>query len=431
MDKIVQELIQHSAWLLIPVVLLGFHYQDQLSRRWRSLLLGLMLAAIPFYAVQLIHMMQSQVANPPEWDFQFSWLHGRVAAQGLNYVDMVATRQLAETLHPSTTFLKELDFPFLPPTIFLYLWLGWFNFQTAYGLWYVFHSLFLLLDALLLYRIFLPGSGVMGGALVLLLLLTLPGTGATFWFGQTNFLVLFGLLLLLQYRDRPLGGIGLALGTFTKPYVLLLLPYAVVKKRWRVVLGMLGTLAAGFLLTLVVFGPGPLVSYFTKDPSERAESAYLDPINQSLLSTILRLTGEDVAGRSPILHPLYLAIALSLCAVTGWLVLRLENRHSGWAIALVLITILIIYPGTLTHYSVQLIIPILLLWQYRQQLFWGIWGVSLFVLLQYTLSQFSNYLFVLLVLDWCILAGVCFYIPKGKKFSTEVVISDGTVGEKA
>ena len=61
-------------------------------------------------------------------------------------------------------------------------------------------------------------------------------------------------------------------------------------------------------------------------------------------------------------------LALDLVVVSVWLMLRLARSQSGLAIAIALSLGMLIYPATLNHYSLLLILPLLVLWQTREGL---------------------------------------------------------------
>lgn len=86
----------------------------------------------------------------------------------------------------------------------------------------------------------------------------------------------------------------------------------------------------------------------------------------------------------------------------------LRMTHADLALALTLLLALLLYPATLEHYSVLLLVPMLLLWMYRRNLPGGVWGVMTFITLVYGLVgyQNGNYVFAAIALNWGVLAGI-------------------------
>lgn len=401
--------------LLVPVMLLGFHYRQRLSARQRAVLLGLMLGVILIWSLQLGRIMSSNIAHLPEWDFLGFWLNGRVAAQGLNFYEPGHAQQLAQPFHPSADFTREIlnvGFWYPPPTIFLFVPLGWFDIHTAYLLWYIAHSIILVLDIFWLWKLFLTKSGALGLALAAALVLMLFGTQSTVTYGQTNFLAL--LMLLLFWRDRSLlrGGLWLAVGIFTKPFLALLLGYLLLRRHWRVLRSTVFVLAALSLLTIMVFGPVTFFSYFRPNHYASLPSwVYTEISNQSLLAVILRHTHYELVHKSPLTQPIFVALSLLLTAIASWLVYQLDKRHEDWALVLTLLLTLLLYPVSQMFYSILLIVPLLLLWKRQQELIFGTWGVVVFITLEYAIMRHEdgNYVFIATTLTWLICTGIAIW----------------------
>ncbi len=398
--------------LVILVLLLGFHYREVLTAPWRSVLVGLTLAVLLVFGLNAARLMRWNVMHPPEWDFVIFWLDGQVAAQGLNFYEPQFYQNVTLTFTPTNEFVAEVlevGFRYPPPTMFLFLPLSLFDVHMAFMLWYIVHSLILILDIILLWKIFLSKSGLMGLVLVTVLVATLFGTMSTIHRGQTNFLALLMLLLFWRDRTHQRGGVWLALGILIKPFLAVLLIYPVLRKHWRVIISTFITLIVISLLAFVAFGPETFLSYFTENPNANAaDFQYTQMFNQSLLATILRLTDYNFGDKSPLTHPIFIALVFILTGITGWLVYRLDETHNDWALALTLLLSLLIYPASQIFYSVLLIIPILLLWMHRQSRFINIWGVVAFIALVYALVSYHNgeYVFIANALTWFVLAGI-------------------------
>ena len=304
--------------LLTPVLLLGFHYRQSLDVGWRAGIIGILLAVVLAYGLNSVRLMRWNVIHPPEWDFQLFWLFGRVAVQGLNPYEPEHLRQLAQVLNPTDDLLAELYFFHSPPTLFLFAPLGWFDIHTAYLVWYLGHSMILILDIVLLWKIFQSDSGLLGLALTAALVLMLRATLSTIAFGQVNFLVLLLLLLFWCDRERKRGGIWLALGIIVKPVLVFLLIYLLLRRHWRVIASTFVTLATVSILTIIVFGPVMFFSYFFANPIvyDMPDYLYTEPINQSLLATILRVTQYDFSHTSPLFQPIFIFLTLILTGIT-------------------------------------------------------------------------------------------------------------------
>jgi hypothetical protein len=382
---------------MMPAILIGYHCYPKLNGRTRAALLGLVMAVIAVSVRRLLGIMHSNVAHPPEWDFLGFWLNGKVAVQGLNFYETAHAHQLAQPFHPSPEFVREIldvGFWYPPPSIFLFAPLGWFEFRTAYLLWYIFHGAVLVVCILMIWKVLLKKegqSGLMSLAFVASLVLVLHGTRSTIEYGQTNFMAL--LMVLLFWHDRALwrAGLWVAIGIFTKPFLAALLMFLVLRRHWRVLASSAAFLALFSLVTCLIFGPRTFLAYFR--PGHYAALpgwVYVETSNQSLLATILRLTHVDPGNSSPLGHPAYVLLSLLLTGVTGWRVFRLDKPDEDWGLALTVLLALLIYPVSQMFYSVLLIVPILLLWNDRLELRLRPWGVLVLLSLGYLLANLNS-----------------------------------------
>jgi Glycosyltransferase family 87 len=397
-----------SLFLITPLVLLSFHYRQHFGIRWRAALMGFFLGLILRYSHLMLVTMTDNIANLPEWDFKWFWIYGRVAVERLNFVDPQNARKIAQTLNPGADLLNELDFTYLPPTIFLFAWLGFFKVQTAHLLWYAVHSLILLLDIGLLWKIFGDRDQGQSLALIATLVFILEGTWSTFFFAQTHFTALLFALLFWLNRDRLQGGFWLGLGTLVKPFIGLLVLYPLLQRFWkRVMLGMILMLVAAFILTGIIFGMEPLVDYFSTSPgANRPKAVFVETMNQSLLAIVLRLTDYDYSQTSPLTSPVFIGLSLAIIGITAGFIYRLGRYYPELVFAMTYSMSLLLYPGTLSHYSFHLIVSILFLWKYREHLGLGIWGTTAFITMQYVLTSYGGLSFVAFLSNWLLLAGI-------------------------
>jgi hypothetical protein len=83
----------------------------------------------------------------------------------------------------------------------------------------------------------------------------------------------------------------------------------------------------------------------------------------------LRLTGTN-PGAQPVFFPPFVVAAGLLTGITLAANLRLPQELQHLGIGSITALALLVYPGTLTHYSVALVIPVFLAWSVRERL-WG------------------------------------------------------------
>jgi hypothetical protein len=316
-------------------------------------------------------------------------------------------------LNPPSGFVKELYFFQLPPLIFLFLPLGWFNINTATLLWSIFHLTVLIVDIVLLWKTIFGGRSYLTLALVGALTLSLGATLDTVGVAQLNFLALLAFLLFWRDYKSIAGGGWLAVGLIVKPVLIFIPLYLLLKRCWRALLGMALTLTMLSGFTILVFGPRMFFGYFLNNPIVKSMPDYLytEVVNQSLLATILRITGYDFSHTSPYAQPIFVILAFIIVGVTGFIVYQLSDQEDQfrpyWSLALVLSAALLIFPKTLTHYSLLLIVPFLLIWQGRDKIPGGFWVATLFLTVEYILiSLWGNYIFIGIALNWLVLVGI-------------------------
>ncbi|MEO8610988.1 MAG: glycosyltransferase family 87 protein [Chloroflexota bacterium] len=394
--------------LPIPLVLIGMHYRETLSLTWRSAWIGLMLTMVLLFVLISLQIVVSNITVKPEWDLKWFWLHARAAAQGMNFYQAELVHQLAAQYAPNTDlFLSQLYFWYPPPTMLYMLPLGWFDMETAFTLWQIVHLVLLVVDIVILRNLFLPKSGWIGLLFVGALVAGLHPVIDTIYAGQTNFLMLFFILLYWRDRERPRAGIWIVAAAFVKPFVGILLLVVLIRRQWKVLGVMVVSAAVAALVSILVFGLPTFISYFTENPVANLNSYMLTmPFNQSLLATLLRLGQVDVSGISPFTYPPFLVGALILTAITVVVVYRLGTDKAGWGIALTLLLGVLIYPHSLRYYSLVLILPILLIWSDRTR-FFGQWtGAIIALSLVYELDAYrpGSMIFFVLLACWIIAA---------------------------
>jgi hypothetical protein len=103
---------------------------------------------------------------------------------------------------------------------------------------------------------------------------------------------------------------------------------------------------------------------------------------------------------------IFLAIAGSLTAVTAGLIHRLDEAHDDIAVGLTLALALLVYPGTLYHYGVMLIAPLLWLWIWRARLHVAGWLAAAVLTAYFVLvgGHHASHVFPAIALVWCTLA---------------------------
>jgi hypothetical protein len=383
-------MLKFSVLLIVPAVLLGLERFGRVPG-WprRAFVVGLVLVSLKFW-VDNVDQIADNLREVPEWDFLGFWVHARTAVSGGNFYDPRAFASQADGLELSSAFRTEIasaGFWYPPPSMFLFLPLGWFDVRTALAVWYAFHIAVLAVCALWLRRIFFPGGGPVELAVCATLLSVAYGTVLTLHYAQTNFVALLALLLFWNRRDTGPGGAWAAAALFVKPFLAALAGVPLLARSWRAVAGFVIAVALFTLASIVAFGPRTFASYVASGPvGVKPAWIYFEETNQSALGWLLRLGQPDCEGSRCVLYPPFLVTSGLIGLTTLALGLRLARLgKTEWTLALFLVAALLVYPVSQVFYSV-LLVPVLLLgWRSREQVPGGALAVASFAGVVYAL----------------------------------------------
>jgi hypothetical protein len=332
------------------------------ARRRVGVAASLLLALLGLARVAALVADRLRVAR--EWDFLLFWLAGRAVHLGRDPYQPASYVGIELPLAPSEAFRDEflaVGLLHLPPTLLLFAPLGLLDYFPAYACWYAVQLLALGGSAWLLWRLFLADRGREGALAALALLVAFRPTLATIGYGQTNLLLLLCLLLALREAGRARSGLWIVLAALVKPLAAALGLLPLLRGEPRVLAVAVVSGVAALLAALALIGPEAFLGYWTDPPVARAPARlHTQSVDQHLLAEMLRRAPQGSAVR-----PLFFALAGLLVATTAWLARRTARSEPAAAFSLVLACALLVYPSTLYHYSVVLLLPLLWLWSRR------------------------------------------------------------------
>ncbi len=401
--------LETAAWLarapLVFCLLIGHHYRARSAALYRLWVVALVVSIVAFGA-HSVTLVVSALVEEEAWDFLCFWIAGQVAGAGLNPYDPASFQAVQLPFEISESFEAEMldvGFWYPPTSIFLVVPLGWLDYSVAYALWQL-----VSLTAMVacIGMLALPAGARQSRRLILerlgltaCLVLILPATVYTLEFAQTNFLLLLAVLVLWCQRSRAWGGLALGLGCVVKPIMAVCFLPALIHRSHKVVWVAMAGLGSLLTIATLTWGSG-VVPDFLGSRHRVPEGVYTESVNQSLLATIQRISPRD----EPLAHPVYMFACCVLLLATAWLIFRSRSTLSPLPWLLTLLTGLLIYPGTLNHYMVLLLAPMLHLWWCRRRL--PIHGVALAATLAatYALLAFrqGTYSIVAVAIYWLI-----------------------------
>ncbi|MBZ0280909.1 MAG: DUF2029 domain-containing protein [Anaerolineae bacterium] len=377
--------------IIVPTAVLGFMYLPLLAHAGKGALLGLWSGITVGFGLANLQNIYTNYLIPPDFDLKWFWLKGRIGIQRLNFYQSEYARELAQNYAPGEELMAELVFWYPPPTMLFIAPMGLFDLQPGILFWYAVQIALLVVDIVLIWRLFLKDSGWVGLFFTSAMMLMLYPAIYTISLGQTSFQLLLFVLLFWRDRDHPRAGLWIALGVFTKPLFAVVFLYLLLRRRWRVFGASIISMALISLVTIVIFGAETFFSYFTGNAlGQTPDFMYTEMVNQSLLAGIIRGTGYDLTQNAALLNPIFIVVGLALTAVTAWIVWRLKPRHEDWALVLPFMLILLLYPASLLTYSVLLILPIFLLISSRAQIPGKAVGVVVLLTVLYTILAFRT-----------------------------------------
>jgi hypothetical protein len=322
----------------------------------------LFLFAVVFY--RFSNQVIFRMGHPAIWDYTAYYLYGKVAAEGLNFYNPDNYRLVFDSLNlPFTDFgdfvveVVDVGCPYPPPTILYLLPIGHMSYDAGLIYWSLFHLAFALGCIYLIYDSFLKSYKLNGLFLVAILFFLLKPVLSTVFFSQTNFVVLFLILLTHKYSDKKLGGVFLAIAIFTKPYTAIFGLFFLITRRWKIVFSAIISGIALLLITFLIVGPEPFDTYFFHLPIDRAPLfVFSESINQSLHAVLLR--ANLITLENPFVYMfIFGTILLAGIGITIFLV---KKKHYNAMFIILLLVALLIYPGTLSYYGTVLLFVLFL-----------------------------------------------------------------------
>lgn len=392
-------------------LLWAFERRAALSRGGKIALGGLVgLQALGGLAINVKATLTNFV-SPREWDFFCFWLYGRALAQGDSPYDIDTLRKLAAPLAASEDFLGHMYCLYPPPCLLQFWLLGHLPLQISMGVWYFAQWLALAGVVYLLWRLLDNQRTWLGLTVTLALVLSLDSTRSTLFYAQSTLLILLVLLAYVNTAQTPLSGAWLGLAILVKPIAAIQVLDLALRRQWRqvIAMGVPVLLATGAFLGMQ--GKAGFDRYLTNNPvrGEVRDIHYLETMNQSLLSTLLRW-GDASPGKQPVFYPPFIVAAGVLTATTVLVLLRLPRDCHALGAAYMLTLALLVYPGSLKHYTVLLLLPYGVLWLRRKQLLGGpllvIAGIAATFGLVWSGLEFQANLAAWLLMT-CLLAGSC------------------------
>lgn len=395
MANLIHNLFQQPLFVGLVVLLacLCFYYlksekKDQRKIIWIAYSLIFFLVLFTFIGSAIY-----RIFHPEIWDFTCFYLYGKVADAGHNFYLPENFHQVFNSLNLPFSDYKGLieevvnvGFPYPPPTILYFIPLGFLSFKTALICWTIFNLIFVFGCIYLIFEMFFKASKLNGLLLVSILFFILPASQLTITDSQTNFILLFWLLLMRKYSNKKISGFFLALAIFTKPYMAIFGVFFLIQKKWKPIIYCIITALILVGVIFIAFGKEVFVSYMFDNPLHRLpEYVFHERAYQSLFAVLIRanLISYDASATYT-----YIVMGIGLMTV-GYLFYLLKRKLYDYLWVSLLLIAIMIYPGTLRHYGVPLLFIIFQFFDSKKQLGFKSYLNIPIITIFYCLSAFS------------------------------------------
>jgi len=406
-------------------VFIGLHRTALRQHAFKAAWASIAVALLVVFSLHAERAIAQNSAVPPIWDFRCFWVYGRVADVTHEPYNPHAMHTIGDALPYDRGFSREVldvGMVYPPPSVALFAPLGLFETpKRALPFWYAILIGALLLDTMLLWRIFLRDAGIAGLLAAAVLVAVFPGTLEVIRAAQSVFVALAFVLLYLDARKPLRQGAFLALAVIVKPFVLVTLLYPLLRRDWRTLLSAVVTSLVLTAAVVPLIGWHSIASFITDSPEQRLPSTILTAYsNQSILGWVERVTQQQDSISAALHNPLYLVAVVLLLAATVALVAKFGEHERAYCIALLISLSLLIYPHDQFFYTPMLLIPIAFVWSRRSVLLGGAVTAWAFTFVEFALSNPFNMQMFAALASWIMLA--C--LPPLQRLPSRVIASE-------
>lgn len=386
---------------------------------------GILLVILVISLAYTIYKHYSIISPIQDWDFYAFYLYGKLGISGLNFYDpdninsiYISLKSAVETDSLFHDQVLKVGFIYPPITMSIFAPLGLFNIETANIFWKILVFLFQVIDVILIIQLFRPKiNQSLDIPAIIVIALLFPGVLTTIFYSQTNFFLLFFILLAYKNLENWKSGLFLALAVMIKPLAIVLCLYLIINRRWDSLISLICTGLILIIITGSLFGFNNFISYLKSPPTDRIqEFQYVESINQSLYAHLSRVSTDfgldNFKSKIPHLTLLLSFFLTALTAIASYRFYRFKNKLS---FLIFLPLSLLIYPGFLIHYTI-IMIPLFLeiLYSEIKPVFTTSFWVMLYLfLIFFQLSNDSCFYFTLIALLSLVMVSLLFTTNSG------------------
>jgi hypothetical protein len=278
----------------------------------------------------------------------------------------------------------------------------------------IFIFIFIFGNAVLANKIFVKNDRSFYSFLfILLIIMFLPGTSETVGYNQTNFFLLFFLLLAIDKINKPISGLYLAISLVIKPISGFLMLFFISAKKWKSASYFVATLMVLFSITAFLWGFQNITGFFQSPPTHRLpQDLYVQGINQSFIAVLNRNLALYNLPQT-FINSIFYFCAIIMVLLTYIASKKLNKLNLYLSFFVFVPCMLIIYPSSLWHYMVYLT-PLLVYFLLRKQpkkYFW--------IILLAAVNFLGSEVFFTYLILWAALLCLAFFFSSDEKVCQE------------
>lgn len=341
----------------------SYYAYHNLRTQWKEISRGILIGlATWMFLILVIETVKAAISNA-EFDFMCFYMQGQLGLHHLNFYDPESFKILLQNNDFNYTFSPAfkseiLDVGLLSPpiTMLFFAPLSSIDYPTSRLIFAILIFIFIFGNAILANLIFVKKDrSVYSFLFVFIIIMFLPGTSETIGYNQTNFYLLFFLLLTIYKIDKPISGFYLALSLIIKPISGFLILFFISGKKWKPVIYFAVTSVVLFFITAFFWGFQNIVGFFQSPPTQRLpQELYVQGINQSMLG-VLNRNLERYRLPQSMINSIYYFTAIIMTVLSYIASIRLNKLNIYLSFFVFTLCMLMIYPSSLSHYMVYLI----------------------------------------------------------------------------
>lgn len=388
-----------NLFMMIGMTVSYYSYINLNKDPWKRISRGILIGLFAILLILLVSQTVLGAHSNEEFDFMCFYMQGQLGVHHLSFYDPNSFRFLLQHNNYhfafSEAFKSEiLDVGLLSPpiTMLFFAPLASIDYHTSKVILVLLTFIFIIANTILANVVFVKKERSLYSFFLIFIIITLmPGTQTTIGFNQTNFFLLFFLILAMYKINKPISGFYLALSLIIKPISGILILFFVFHKKWKQVIYFIVTGISLLLITGLIWGFQNIFDFVQSPPTLRLpQELYIQHINQSLIGVLNRNLQFYGLG-SNLINILYYVITIILLAGTFISSKKLNKVNSYLAFLPFILFMLMVYPSSLTHYMVYLI-PIVIYFLFLKINLKNFWIIFLLALSFAVTDVFFTYL---------------------------------------